>query len=214
MLNDLVTDFFVERYENLDQLDKDLMALESAPDDRSWLFSIFRTIHTIEGPSGVLACPKLEHNTLVGENRPLGFHDVALHLNAEITSGPLSMMDAVSSILGQIDSSGSEGEEACEALVVTLGRLKNGESAAPPAAPASATNQAEIEVEQVIREVSNNVAAAVAQSTTKSKKSKSSKSKTKAVSPEAVPKATSEQVMTDKARHTNDCTLRGTTQSV
>jgi two-component system chemotaxis sensor kinase CheA len=214
MLNDLVTDFLFERYENLDQLDKDLMALESAPDDRSWLFSIFRTIHTIEGPSGVLAFPKLEHNTHVGENRPVGLHNVVLHLNAEITSGPLSMMDAMSSILGQIDNSESEGEEACEALVVTLGRLKNGESAAPPAAPASATNEAEIEVEQVIREVSNNVAAAVAQSTTKSKKSKSSKSKTKAVSSEAVPKATSEQVMTDNARHTNDCTLRGTTQSV
>ena len=190
MLDDIVKEFLVESYENLDQLDKDLMALEDAPDDRSRLSSIFRTIHTIKGTSGFLAFPKLEHITHVGENLLVRLRDGALQLNAEITSGLLSMVDAVRSILGQIDSTGTEGEEAYETLVATLGRLKNGESAAPPAAPASTTEQAEIEVEQVIRELSNDVAAAVAESTTKSKKSKSSKSKTKVVSSEAAPTET------------------------
>ena len=214
MLKDLVTEFLVKRYENLDQLDKDLMALESAPDDHSRLFSIFRTIHAIKGTSGFFAFPNLKHNTHGGENRTVWLHDVALHLNAEMTSGPLSMTDAVCSFPGEIDSSDSECEKACEALVATLGRLKNGASAAPRVAPTSASEQAEIEVEQVIREFSNDVAAAVAESTTESKTSKSSKSKTKAVSSEAVPRATFGQLMADNARHTNDSTLRGTTQSV
>jgi len=192
MLDDIVKEFLVESYENLDQLDKDLMALEDAPDDRSRLSSIFRTIHTIKGTSGFLAFPKLEHITHVGENLLVRLRDGALQLNAEITSGLLSMVDAVRSILGQIDSTGTEGEEAYETLVATLGRLKNGESAAPPA---STNEQAEIEVEQVIRELSNDVAAAVAESTTKSKKSKSSKSKTKVVSSEAAPTETPATVL-------------------
>ena len=190
MLDDIVKEFLVESYENLDQLDKDLMALEDAPDDRSRLSSIFRTIHTIKGTSGFLAFPKLEHITHVGENLLVRLRDGALQLNAEITSGLLSMVDAVRSILGQIDTTGTEGEEAYEALVATLGRLKNGESAAAPAAPAAATSeQTEIEVEQVIRELSSDVAAAVSESTTKSKKSRSSKAKIKAVTAEAAPAA-------------------------
>lgn len=214
MLKDLVTEFLVKRYENLDQLDKDLLALESARDDQSRLLSIVRTIHAIKGTSGFFAFPNLKHNTHVGENRTVRLHDVALQLNAEIASGLLSMVDAVRIILGQIASIATAGEEACEALVATLGRLKNGASAAPRVAPTSASEQAEIEVEQVIREFSNDVAAAVAESTTKSKTSKSSKSKTKAVSSEAVPRATFGQLMADNARHTNDSTLRGTTQTV
>ena len=181
MLDDIVKEFLVESYENLDQLDKDLMALEDAPDDRSRLSSIFRTIHTIKGTSGFLAFPKLEHITHVGENLLVRLRDGALQLNAEMTSGLLSMVDAVRCILGQIDSTATEGEEAYEGLVATLGRLKNGESAALEATPASASEQAEIEVEQVIREISNDVAKAVSESTTKSKKSRSSKAKNKAV---------------------------------
>ena len=189
MLDDIVKEFLVESYENLDQLDKDLMALEDAPDDRSRLSSIFRTIHTIKGTSGFLAFPKLEHITHVGENLLVRLRDGALQLNAEITSGLLSMVDAVRSILGQIDTTGTEGEEAYEALVAKLGRLKNGESAAPPEAPAASSEKAEIEVEQVIRELSNDVAAAVSGTTTKSKKTKSSKAKSKAVFAEAAPVA-------------------------
>lgn len=187
MLDDIVKEFLVESYENLDQLDKDLMALEDAPDDRSRLSSIFRTIHTIKGTSGFLAFPKLEHITHVGENLLVRLRDGALRLNAEITSGLLSMVDAVRSILRQIDSTGSEGEEAYEVLVAMLGRLKNGEAAAAtgPLA-ATSTEKTEIEVEHVIRELSSDVAAAVSESTTRAKKSKSNKSKSKAVSAEPI----------------------------
>lgn len=94
-LDDIVKEFLVESHENLDQLDKDLMALEDAPDDRNRLSSIFRTIHTIKGTSGFLAFPKLEHITHVGENLLVLLRDGALRLNADITSGLLTMVDAV-----------------------------------------------------------------------------------------------------------------------
>ncbi len=47
-LDDIIKEFLVESYENLDQLDRDLLSLEETPDDRNRLSSVFRTIHTIK----------------------------------------------------------------------------------------------------------------------------------------------------------------------
>ena len=59
-LGDIVQEFLVESHENLDQLDRDLVALEQQPGSRELLSSIFRTIHTIKGTSGFLAFNRLE----------------------------------------------------------------------------------------------------------------------------------------------------------
>ena len=48
---EFVEEFLVESSENLDQLDRDLLALEQAPGDPERLASIFRTVHTIKGNS-------------------------------------------------------------------------------------------------------------------------------------------------------------------
>ena len=49
--DDLIQEFLVESYENLDRLDSELVTLEESPDDKETLSSIFRTIHTIKGTS-------------------------------------------------------------------------------------------------------------------------------------------------------------------
>ncbi|HVX63908.1 MAG TPA: Hpt domain-containing protein, partial [Pirellulales bacterium] len=51
-MDQIVKEFLVESYENLDQLDRDLVRLEEDPHDGERLASIFRTIHTIKGTSG------------------------------------------------------------------------------------------------------------------------------------------------------------------
>ncbi len=163
MVDDIVKEFLVESYESLDQLDKDLMALEDAPDDKSRLSSVFRTIHTIKGTSGFLAYPNLEHLAHVGENLLVLLRDGALRLNAEIATALLAMVDAVRSILSRIESTGTEGDETYRDLIAMLERLKNRESAANSAAPAVvAPQQFEIHVEQVVRELCQEVQAAVA----------------------------------------------------
>ena len=60
---DIVKDFLVESYENLDRLDRDLVGLEKNPHDRDALAGVFRTIHTIKGTcgfskSGTCNCPR------------------------------------------------------------------------------------------------------------------------------------------------------------
>jgi two-component system chemotaxis sensor kinase CheA len=51
-MDEIVQEFLVESHENLDALDRDLVALEQDPGSRELLSSIFRTIHTIKGTSG------------------------------------------------------------------------------------------------------------------------------------------------------------------
>jgi two-component system, chemotaxis family, sensor kinase CheA len=65
---EIVAEFLVESHENLDQLDRDLVALEQDPTSRDLLSSVFRAIHTIKGTSGFLAFGRLEQLTHVGEN--------------------------------------------------------------------------------------------------------------------------------------------------
>jgi two-component system, chemotaxis family, sensor kinase CheA len=49
MSGDIVKEFVVESGENLDLLDRELIKLETDPDNRETLASIFRRIHTIKG---------------------------------------------------------------------------------------------------------------------------------------------------------------------
>ena len=67
-LDGVVKEFLVESHENLDQLDRDLVALEKDPENKEGLASIFRTIHTIKGTCGFFGFSKLEAVTHVGEN--------------------------------------------------------------------------------------------------------------------------------------------------
>ena len=131
-LDEIVKEFLVESYENLDQLDSDLLALEEVPDDLDRLASIFRTIHSIKGTSGFLAFPNLEKVTHVGENLLVPLRDGELRLTNEIADGLLAMVDAVRDILRQIESTGVEGEGEYADLLSRLEQLKDPGAAAPP----------------------------------------------------------------------------------
>ncbi len=123
-LDEIVQEFLVESYENLDQLDRDLVLLEQDPASRDLLSSIFRTIHTIKGTSGFLALPRLEALTHVGENLLSKLRDGALALNPAITDGLLELVDEVRTLLGSIERTGGEGTPDHAALIAKLGRLQ------------------------------------------------------------------------------------------
>src|SRR4051812_10471054 len=61
-------EFLVESHENLDQLDRDLVALEKAPQDADLLASVFRVVHTIKGTCGFFELRRLGALTHAGEN--------------------------------------------------------------------------------------------------------------------------------------------------
>src|SRR5579862_5722708 len=137
--SDIVQDFLVESYENLDRLDRDLVGLEKNPEDRDALAGVFRTIHTIKGTCGFLGFNKLEKVAHVGENLLTRLRDGQLTLNPEITTALLGMVDAVRQMLKEIKSTGLDGEEDYPALRETLTRLQTlpvaGAGVAPSAEP-------------------------------------------------------------------------------
>ena len=139
-MDEIVQEFLVESHENLDQLDRDLVALEQEPDSRPLLASVFRTIHTIKGTSGFLAFSELERVTHVGEGLLSLLRDGKLKLDPDITSALLRMVDAIRRLLRTIEETGVEGESDHTQLIAELQAVRESatrESATRAAAPAS-----------------------------------------------------------------------------
>ncbi|MGE0443292.1 MAG: chemotaxis protein CheW [Gemmatimonadales bacterium] len=136
-MDEVVREFLVESNEGLDQLDRDLVALEQTPNDRDLLARIFRCIHTVKGTCGFLGFSKLESVTHVGESLLSLLRDGVRNLTPERTSALLALVDAVRQILGEIETSGEEGDVDYGELIERLTRLQ-AEDGAVPAAPAAA----------------------------------------------------------------------------
>ncbi|MET0391139.1 MAG: Hpt domain-containing protein, partial [Polyangiales bacterium] len=132
--DDVIAEFLVESREGLDQLDRDLVALEATPDNKELLARIFRCFHTVKGTSGFLGFGKLEKLTHAGENLLSRMRDGQLRSNGNITSALLESLDAVRVMLGAVEASGNDGENDYGALTETLHALNRGEEVPPPRA--------------------------------------------------------------------------------
>ena len=93
LLTDAVREFLIECYENLEQMDRDLLALEQDPSSTQLLRGIFRTMHTIKGGAGFLGLSGLEQLAHAAENLLGKLRDNTLTLTAEITSALLEAVD-------------------------------------------------------------------------------------------------------------------------
>ncbi len=143
-LDSVVREFLVESHENLDQLDRDLVALEQDPGNKDRLSSIFRMIHTIKGTCGFFGFSKLERVTHVGENLLVKLRDGVLLLNEERTTGLLFLIDAIRSMLAAIEATGQDGDEPFDLLIEQLTRLQE----------QSPATQEEVEVTATVEEAS------------------------------------------------------------
>ncbi|CAN5393467.1 hypothetical protein BH11ACT1_BH11ACT1_29690 [soil metagenome] len=141
-MDEIVREFLVESHENLDQLDQDLVALESTPGSRELLSSIFRTIHTIKGTSGFLAFSRLEQVTHVGESLLVDLRDGRRSMDQSTTDVLLHLVDSVRDILAAIEHDGTEGAVVVDDVIAAIVQVQQqvpGEVApAPAAAPAPA----------------------------------------------------------------------------
>lgn len=127
--NELVQDFLVESYENLDSLDQNLVALEGDPKSQELLAGIFRTIHTIKGSCGFLGFKKLEGVTHAGETLLSKLRDGELELDGSLTSVMLKLVDVVRESLAVIEHEADEGKDSYEDLKELLARMLPGNRA-------------------------------------------------------------------------------------
>jgi len=138
-MDDLVKEFLVESYENLDRMDRDFVELEKNP-SKDTLGNIFRAIHTIKGTCGFLGFSKLESVTHVGESLLSMLRDGEIDVDPLITDALLAMVDVVREMLTGIENNGSEGERDDSALIAKLTSLQK--CAAPAKTPAAAAGSA------------------------------------------------------------------------
>ncbi|MBC8285110.1 MAG: chemotaxis protein CheW [Nitrospinae bacterium] len=141
-MGEIVNEFLVESYENLDQLDQNLIDLEQNPGDTGILSSIFRTIHTIKGTCGFIGFTKLESVAHVGESLLSKLRDGELDLDPPRTSALLAMVDAIRQMLSCIESDRNEGSVDYSELVETLTRLQADSAPAEAVAPVASEEAA------------------------------------------------------------------------
>lgn len=116
--------FLVESYENLNEIESDIIALEKTPENQEFLVRIYRAVHTIKGNCGFLAFPKLESVAHVSENLLGCLSDRQLTLNPEITNALLHTVDAIRQLLNNIETTDHEGEADYSELIKTLNELQ------------------------------------------------------------------------------------------
>ena len=119
-IDEVVQEFLLESYENLDRLDDEFVELERDPSSTEVLASIFRTIHTIKGTAGFLGFDRLGQLTHAGENLLSRLRSGDLTLNQPRTNALLSLVDAVREMLAAIEQEGVEGNEEHDAVMAAL----------------------------------------------------------------------------------------------
>ncbi|MFM2151869.1 MAG: hypothetical protein RL199_304, partial [Pseudomonadota bacterium] len=125
MVNDeVVNEFLLESYENLDRLERDLVALESTPRDKDVLSSVFRTLHTIKGTSSFLAFQRIEKVSHAAENVLALMRDGSLGFHRAIGNSLLELVDTLRRLMANVEQTGAEGEVPVEALIEQFVRLK------------------------------------------------------------------------------------------
>jgi two-component system, chemotaxis family, sensor kinase CheA len=122
-MDELMKDFLVETAEALGALDNDLVLLEAAPEDKTLIGRIFRTLHTVKGTSGFLGLTKLGRVAHAGESVLGMLRDGSLVPTPDAISAILRCVDAIKDILATIEAGGTEGEREYMALLGDLEAL-------------------------------------------------------------------------------------------
>lgn len=122
---EFIREFLDESRENLDELERDFVALENAPDDMDRLSNVFRTIHTIKGTSGFFNFAKLGAIAHAGENLLGPIRDGKLPFNQGIATALMQGVDAIREVLAQIETTGQEGSGDYRAINERLNQLAN-----------------------------------------------------------------------------------------
>ncbi len=121
--NDALREFLVESFDNLEQLERDLLTLEHDPGSETLINGVFRSIHTLKGTAGFLGFGKLERLTHVAENILGDVRGGTLKMGAEIGSALLLAIDKVRELLAAIENSGQEMECGSDSLADALTKL-------------------------------------------------------------------------------------------
>jgi two-component system chemotaxis sensor kinase CheA len=130
----ILAEFLAESFENLAQVEHDLVALERDPEDRKRIGGIFRAVHTIKGTCGFFGMKRLEALAHAGENLLSRLRCGEIAFTPALADTLLRLVDALREVLSAIETTRQEGDADHAPLLDELTRL---ERATAPGAPAA-----------------------------------------------------------------------------
>lgn len=142
MEEDLLQEFLAESWENLAQLDREIVSLEKDPGNQELLASIFRAIHTIKGTSGFIGLPGLGRVAHATENVLGRMREGTLTASPAAISIVLEGVDRIKELLQGLETGGREPELDSGVILHKLNLLASlgapvseAPAAIPPAMP-------------------------------------------------------------------------------
>ncbi len=139
-MSEATREFLIECYENLDQMDRELVALEQDPEHEQLLRNVFRTIHTIKGGAGFLGLGELEKLTHAAEDLLGKLRSGDRRFNAMIGSALLATVDKCREGLKMVEDTGGTTSLDPKAVIEQLRQADSADAA--PAAPKTAETAA------------------------------------------------------------------------
>ena len=129
-LQELTQDFLIEAFEMIEQLDQDLVELESRPDDLELLNGIFRVAHTVKGSSSFLNFDILTRLTHHMEDVLNKARRGELAITAEVMDVVLPSIDLMKGLLTCIRDHGDDTTEGIDVdgIVAQLDVISSGGS--------------------------------------------------------------------------------------
>ena len=125
---EILQDFLIESFELIEQLDQDLVELETNPQDLELLNRIFRVAHTVKGASSFLNFDVLTHLTHHMEDILNKARHGDLLLTPDVMDVVLESIDLMKELLNTIRDTGADAGIDVSACVVRLDAKSNGKS--------------------------------------------------------------------------------------
>ena len=141
-MKEIMEDFLIEAFELIEQIDHDLVELESNPEDLELLNRIFRVAHTVKGSSSFLNFDVLTELTHHMEDVLNKARKGELKITPDIMDVVLESVDMMKGLLESIRDNGSDSAAGIDIknICVRLTQISEGEApsaaAEAPAAPA------------------------------------------------------------------------------
>lgn len=126
---EILQDFLIESFELLEQLDQDLVELETNPQDLELLNRIFRVAHTVKGASSFLNFDVLTHLTHHMEDILNKARHGDLLLTPDVMDVVLESIDLMKELLNTIRDTGVDAGVDVSACVMRLDAKSNGKDA-------------------------------------------------------------------------------------
>ncbi|WP_339732651.1 chemotaxis protein CheW [uncultured Gimesia sp.] len=137
-MDDILQEFLAESWENLGQLDSEIVELEKDPQNAELIASIFRTIHTIKGTCGFLGLTNLGAVAHSAENVLGKMRERILDVSPGAISLVLEAIDQIKALLQGLEATGEEPKTDHSSLTLMLDELAEYATKAAAETPASA----------------------------------------------------------------------------